>query len=363
MFHSLKLSPPATRTTLQQLQEQQQQHQQQQQQQPQHQHHQYQQQSQMHHQHQQHSVLMSIGRQGSPNLVGSSHYTSVGAEERNSMAYHQDFGNVDSLAKYRSELPMNGSSASTAAVATAVAAAAAASASSSSAATATAERAPSAARSLPPLPALTPVNGAVASPPRKASSVAAPCYDLCSRSPSDSSTGHCSGEEESNSSMTHRLLPHKLRHKLHLGDRDTAAAALLTLTEIKSEPSESDLMFEPESEVGLVTDVDLTDDRLSNGSCGGDSSLSSACEWLTTSSTSVLTTKRLPSTNAVGASAAKRMRLADAAASAVAAASDSTLSFTEKSELCAKVARLVSEVETLKGFLSGNVRFNLNQLA
>jgi len=143
----------------------------------------------------------------------------------------------------------------------------------------------------------------------------------------------------------------------------SAAAALLTLTEIKSEPSESDLMFEPESEVGLVTDVDLTDDRLSNGSCGGDSSLSSACEWLTTSSTSVLTTKRLPSTNAVGASAAKRMRLADAAASAVAAASDSTLSFTEKSELCAKVARLVSEVETLKGFLSGNVRFNLNQLA
>merc|ERR1711911_91758 len=238
-------------------QQQQQQHQQQQQQQPQHQHH----------QHQQHSVLMSIGRQGSPNLVGSSHYTSVGAEERNSMPYHQDFGNVDSLAKYRSELPMNGSSASTAAVA----AAAAASASSTAVATATAERAPSAARSLPPLPALTPVNGAVASPPRKASSVAAPCYDLCSRSPSDSSTGHCSGEEESNSSMTHRLLPHKLRHKLHLGDRDTAAAALLTLTEIKSEPSESDLMFEPESEVGLVTDVDLTDDRLSNGSCGGDS--------------------------------------------------------------------------------------------
>lgn len=132
-------------------------------------------------------------------------------------------------------------------------------------------------RALPPLPALTPVpvnmspdpldthqqqqpldaalhlNGA---PPDRRGDVVVPSvgyFDLCSSSSSHSSSSSSShpgsSDDGSHSPIDPaaiaaggRVLPLKLRHKTHLGDRDvaaataSAAAALLTLNDIKPEP-------------------------------------------------------------------------------------------------------------------------------
>nr|CAG4650266.1 EOG090X08JU [Sida crystallina] len=205
-------------------------------------------------------------------------------------------------------------------------------------------------------------------------------YDLCSSSSSSANcgSGSNSGDEGSHSPMGdaaaavlgHRLLPHKLRHKTHLGDRDaaTAAAALLTLNEIKHEP---DMEMEcPDIALSMAIDaVDMVQSEdhgrrsLSESTSDDrDSGLSSSCEWssLTRSpSTSSSTGGGRSSASVVnGEPEAKRMRAAGGASPDVA------LNYNEKDELCSKVARLVSEVETLKSLLSSSNRFNhLNQMS
>nr|CAG4649452.1 EOG090X08JU [Scapholeberis mucronata]SVE93702.1 EOG090X08JU [Scapholeberis mucronata] len=116
-------------------------------------------------------------------------------------------------------------------------------------------------RSLPPLPALTPpdvihhLNVTDRSASGGVPSATSGYFDLCSSSNSNSSSsshpGSSSGDDGSHSPIdpavaAGRVLPLKLRHKTHLGDRDvaaataSAAAALLTLNDIKHEPESID---------------------------------------------------------------------------------------------------------------------------
>lgn len=100
-------------------------------------------------------------------------------------------------------------------------------------------------RPLPPLPALTPVNEDVinAATSQELHDKVNQYFDLCSNSSSDGSHSPIDPAVAAG-----RLLPHKLRHKSHLGAdaaaTASAAAALLTLNEIKHEPGSPLMMME-----------------------------------------------------------------------------------------------------------------------
>ena len=342
------------------------------------------------------SVLMSMGRQRSPSPASGAHH--VYANENNggrSNGFHRGYSMVDAIGSsgqsaFRQEYLAHDN--------------------------ARAERpaekqlrhslsVDNSGRPLPPLPALTPVP--MTSPPtslspRKkcrspADDSAAPrtreiersgnvvgYFDLCSSSSSSSAncgSGSNSGDEGSHSPISssidanaaaHRLLPHKLRHKTHLGDRDaaTAAAALLTLNDIKHEPE-----METETEMSMeAEDMSTAEEngcRSSGGSTGDerDSGLS-GCEWssLTRSSSTSSSTSGRDTSSASGEPEAKKKRIRISSVYSVASLNDQDangqdsdgLNYAENDELRSKVARLVSEVETLKNLLGGGVRFNLS---
>nr|CAG4651941.1 EOG090X08JU [Triops cancriformis] len=153
-------------------------------------------------------------------------------------------------------------------------------------------------------------------------------------------------------------LPHKLRHKSHLGDKDSAAAAvLLSLTDIKAENA----LYEGESEAELYRGSGSSDEK--------DSGISSVSEWSNNVNTPSYTNATTPPINSsykngpeqqqqsrtevnsdTEAPAAKRARsMVSFGSGALALAlganeGDSDL-------LRSQVARLASEVETLKTFL------------
>nr|CAG4644903.1 EOG090X08JU [Leptodora kindtii] len=151
-------------------------------------------------------------------------------------------------------------------------------------------------------------------------------YDLCS--PSSSSSNPCcnSGDENSRGSPIDVpaagacLLPHKLRHKIHLGDRDAqAAAALLTLNEIKHEPE-----LEMDSENNNEVDSEESNGRSAGSSNGERDSFSSIG-------------------GGGGGGGVAPFSVDDG---------DGLGNFSEGDELRCQVARLASEVRTLKSLLT-----------
>ena len=233
-------------------------------------------------------------------------------------------------------------------------------------------------RALPPLPALTPVPAAGDSPQRKRcrspdAAAGVVFYDLCS--PSSSSSNPCcnSGDENSRGSPIDVpaagacLLPHKLRHKIHLGDRDAqAAAALLTLNEIKHEPE-----LEMDSENNNEVDSEESNGR-SAGSSNGERDSFSSVDWMplhhhhhhhqqqqqqrsSENGKKMRTTPPAPSSANTNRSAMTKIG-GGGGGGGVAPFSvddgDGLGNFSEGDELRCQVARLASEVRTLKSLLT-----------
>nr|CAG4648018.1 EOG090X08JU [Moina brachiata]SVE93091.1 EOG090X08JU [Moina brachiata] len=262
-------------------------------------------------------------------------------------------------------------------------------------------------RALPPLPALTPVpvhspeEGAVEAQGGADRSGAGHVafFDLCS---SSSSSQH-GGDDGSASPIDPaaaggRLLPHKLRHKSHLGDREAAAsAALLTLNEIKHEPEAIDDSPSP------ANSVEMNNNHSAGGHSGRrstesiedrDSGISSAGEWSVYSrQTSSTARYHANATPHLQQPAAKRMRMSPVPAfpsapghqqqqqqqqrrsarpeddedagmindpSAASDARNAGYDSMDEADMRAQFARLASELELLKSYMLGNNSNNNN---
>ncbi|CAI6359995.1 unnamed protein product [Macrosiphum euphorbiae] len=137
-------------------------------------------------------------------------------------------------------------------------------------------------------------------------------------------------------------LPHKLRHKTHLGDKDVAATALLSLQAIKQEPGSS--------RASPPWDAEGSSDER-------DSGISLGVEWgVRPSSASVAACPTAASVAAPRAAAMQSPAAAtmggEPADGAVHATAPTAAAAADDTRLKSEVARLASEVATLKNMLS-----------
>ncbi|XP_050531178.1 nuclear factor interleukin-3-regulated protein isoform X2 [Daktulosphaira vitifoliae] len=138
-------------------------------------------------------------------------------------------------------------------------------------------------------------------------------------------------------------LPHKLRHKSHLGDKDVAATALLSLQAIKQEPGNSRASPPWDAEGS-------SDERDSGISLGAEWGVRPAAGCPTSAAPRAVAMQSPPTsaaTAAIGSIVAGEP--ADTVAAAVAAAAAAGA---DDTRLKSEVARLASEVANLKSILS-----------
>nr|CAG4644073.1 EOG090X08JU [Lepidurus arcticus] len=179
-----------------------------------------------------------------------------------------------------------------------------------------------------------------------------------------------SGEEEGSTAgspgsnvadVSNGHLPHKLRHKTHLGDKDSAAAVvLLSLTDIKSENPLYDVESEPELYRGGSASSDEKDSGISsvsewsNNTHNGQAYNKATTPPLTSSSYIARPQhqQRAEANSTADPTPAKRAKASPVANFESGALALALGAGEADSELLrSQVARLASEVETLKTFL------------